>query len=177
MALDPLGVADSPPKRPAGVNPAYLPADDQSSPPSRSPHDAAIAADSAQFSSTGALLVPSSSPSPSPPPVSVVGTASTITSSSVMSAGHMLGGGGASSLSGTSNAAIIAASAQTPPPIDPELDAQRATHTIRLSALRHNYAIVEDAASRQRCSVIVVVKADGYGHGAVETAELIEGRV
>ena len=87
-----------------------------------------------------------------------------------MSAAHMLGGGGASSLSGTSNAAIIAASAQTPPPVDPELDAQRATHTIRLSALRHNYAIVEDAASRQRCSVIVVVKADGYGHGAVETA-------
>jgi len=61
-------------------------------------------------------------------------------------------------------------SAQTPPLVDPEQDSQRATHTIRLSALRHNYAIVEDSASRQRCSVIVVVKADGYGHGAVETA-------
>lgn len=98
-------------------------------------------------------------------------------------AAHMLGGGAATastsshSGSGMSNAggsglssASFVGSAQTPPPVDPELDAQRATHTIRLSALRHNYAIVEDAASRQRCSVIVVVKADGYGHGALETA-------
>jgi len=68
------------------------------------------------------------------------------------------------------HANAVAASAQAPPLVDPEQDAQRATHTVRLSALRTNYAIVEDAASRQRCSVIVVVKADGYGHGAVETA-------
>jgi len=47
---------------------------------------------------------------------------------------------------------------------------ERAVHRIQLSALRHNYAVVESAANRQRCSVIVVVKADGYGHGAVETA-------
>lgn len=46
----------------------------------------------------------------------------------------------------------------------------RAIHQIRLSALTHNYNIVEAAASRQKCSVIVVVKADGYGHGALATA-------
>ena len=46
----------------------------------------------------------------------------------------------------------------------------RAVHQIRLSALTHNYNIVEAAASRQKCSVIVVVKADGYGHGALATA-------
>lgn len=46
----------------------------------------------------------------------------------------------------------------------------RAVHRISLSALSHNYGCVESAANRQRCSVIVVVKADGYGHGAVTTA-------
>lgn len=46
----------------------------------------------------------------------------------------------------------------------------RATHQIRLSALRHNYSVISSAASRQQCGVIVVVKADGYGHGAIETA-------
>ena len=46
----------------------------------------------------------------------------------------------------------------------------RATHRISLSAIRHNYATVESSANRQRCNVIVVVKADGYGHGAIETA-------
>jgi hypothetical protein len=46
----------------------------------------------------------------------------------------------------------------------------RATHQIRLSALRHNYWVISSAASRQQCGVIVVVKADGYGHGAIETA-------
>lgn len=30
--------------------------------------------------------------------------------------------------------------------------------------------MISSAASRQQCGVIVVVKADGYGHGAVETA-------
>jgi len=46
----------------------------------------------------------------------------------------------------------------------------RAVHKIRLQALAHNYSEVESAANRQRCSVIVVVKADGYGHGAIPTA-------
>ena len=46
----------------------------------------------------------------------------------------------------------------------------RAVHQIRLSALTHNYNCVEAAANRQKCAVIVVVKADGYGHGAVATA-------
>ena len=46
----------------------------------------------------------------------------------------------------------------------------RAVHKIRSSALCHNYSEVESAANRQRCSVIVVVKADGYGHGAIATA-------
>jgi alanine racemase len=46
----------------------------------------------------------------------------------------------------------------------------RAVHQIRLSALTHNYNCVEAAANRQKCAVIVVVKADGYGHGAISTA-------
>lgn len=46
----------------------------------------------------------------------------------------------------------------------------RTVHKIRVSALAHNYGEVESAANRQRCSVIVVVKADGYGHGAIATA-------
>jgi Alanine racemase, N-terminal domain len=53
-----------------------------------------------------------------------------------------------------------------PPPDTPH----RAVHQIRLSSISHNYTCVEVAAAQQRCSVIVVVKADGYGHGAVETA-------
>jgi hypothetical protein len=52
------------------------------------------------------------------------------------------------------------------PPADPH----RAVHRIRLSALQHNFYQVQAAASRQRCSVVVVVKADGYGHGAITTA-------
>jgi len=55
---------------------------------------------------------------------------------------------------------------QLVPPEEPH----RAVHRIRLSALDHNYACVEAAANRQRCDVIVVVKADGYGHGAIATA-------
>lgn len=51
-----------------------------------------------------------------------------------------------------------------------DTDRYRAVHRIRLSALAHNYAEIESAANRQRCSVIVVVKADGYGHGAIPTA-------
>ena len=144
MALDPLEAADAPPKSSAGANAGY-PAGDQSPASANSERQQ----HQSQMSSTTAL--PSSSPS-----ASVVGTATTAASSvGVLSADHTV---------------PSHASAQTPPLIDAEQDSQRATHTIRLSALRHNYAIVEDAASRQRCSVIVVVKADGYGHGAVETA-------
>lgn len=47
---------------------------------------------------------------------------------------------------------------------------QRAVHQIRLSAIRHNYGEISRAASRQHCGVIVVCKADGYGHGSTETA-------
>ena len=54
-----------------------------------------------------------------------------------------------------------------PPPPD---TGYRAVHQIRLQAISHNYTCVESAATRQRCSVIVVVKADGYGHGAIESA-------
>mmetsp|Transcript_7518 Transcript_7518/g.18082 ORF Transcript_7518/g.18082 Transcript_7518/m.18082 type:complete len:494 (+) Transcript_7518:20-1501(+) len=46
----------------------------------------------------------------------------------------------------------------------------RAVHKIHLARLHHNYIEVEAAANRQRCSVIVVVKADGYGHGSIATA-------
>ena len=54
-----------------------------------------------------------------------------------------------------------------PPPADTQ---HRAVHQIRLSAIAHNYSEVESAAHRQRCEVICVTKADGYGHGAVATA-------
>lgn len=47
---------------------------------------------------------------------------------------------------------------------------QRAVHQIRFSAIRHNYGEISRAASRQHCGVIVVCKADGYGHGSSETA-------
>jgi len=47
---------------------------------------------------------------------------------------------------------------------------ERAVHQVCLSALRHNYSVISSSASRQQCGVIVVVKADGYGHGSTETA-------
>lgn len=53
----------------------------------------------------------------------------------------------------------------------------RAVHKIRLSALSHNYSEVESAANRQRCSVIVVVKADGYGHGAIPSAIFLADKI
>ncbi|KAG7353875.1 alanine racemase [Nitzschia inconspicua] len=56
------------------------------------------------------------------------------------------------------------------PPIVVDTNPNRAVHKVRLSALAHNFTEVESAANRQRCSVIVVVKADGYGHGAIPTA-------
>jgi len=53
----------------------------------------------------------------------------------------------------------------------------RAVHKIRLSGLSHNYSEVESAANRQRCSVIVVVKADGYGHGAIPSAIFLADKI
>ncbi|KAL9179801.1 hypothetical protein ACHAXT_007771 [Thalassiosira profunda] len=46
----------------------------------------------------------------------------------------------------------------------------RAIHRINLASIRHNYNEVQSSASKQQCQVIVVVKADGYGHGAILTA-------
>ena len=57
-----------------------------------------------------------------------------------------------------------------PSALPPPENSHRAIHKIRYSALSHNYGEVESAANRQRCSVIVVVKADGYGHGAIASA-------
>ena len=59
---------------------------------------------------------------------------------------------------------------QQAPPTNASLACHRAIHKIRLNALSHNYEQVESAANQQKCSVIVVVKADGYGHGAIRTA-------
>jgi hypothetical protein len=53
----------------------------------------------------------------------------------------------------------------------------RAVHKVRLSALSHNYSEVECAANRQMCSVIVVVKADGYGHGAIPSAIFLADKI
>lgn len=53
----------------------------------------------------------------------------------------------------------------------------RAVHKLRLSGLSHNYSEVESAANRQRCSVIVVVKADGYGHGAIPSAIFLADKI
>lgn len=69
----------------------------------------------------------------------------------------------------TSNTIVFPAmNGNIPPP--PDDTKHRAVHQINRSALSHNYGVVEAAANRQKCSVIVVVKADGYGHGAIQTA-------
>jgi len=65
---------------------------------------------------------------------------------------------------------IVVAHAEKGKGPSPPEDFHRAVHRIRVSALQHNFHCVESAANRQRCSVIVVVKADGYGHGAIATA-------
>jgi len=55
----------------------------------------------------------------------------------------------------------------TPPPqaikagVPQQQQEERAVHMVRLSALEHNFRVVESAANRQRCDVITVVKADG----------------
>ena len=48
-----------------------------------------------------------------------------------------------------------------------ELNAPRAETVVDLDAVRHNVALL---ARRTQASVMVVVKADGYGHGAVPVA-------
>jgi len=53
----------------------------------------------------------------------------------------------------------------------------RVVHKVRLSALEHNYSEVESVANRQKCSVIVVVKADGYGHGSIPTAIYLADKI
>ena len=52
----------------------------------------------------------------------------------------------------------------------------RAQHKISLSAIRHNYSMIEEEAARQKCSVIAVVKADAYGHGAALTSKYLAER-
>ncbi|MBA0124774.1 alanine racemase [Haloechinothrix sp. YIM 98757] len=46
----------------------------------------------------------------------------------------------------------------------------RAEVEIDLSAISHNVAVLADAASRSGAATMAVVKADGYGHGAVPVA-------
>src|SRR5262245_4142970 len=41
---------------------------------------------------------------------------------------------------------------------------------IDLAAIRHNVGILVERASRSGAAVMAVVKADGYGHGAVDVA-------
>lgn len=51
----------------------------------------------------------------------------------------------------------------------------RAVHRIHLSSIQHNYNVVQSTAAQQQCQVIVVVKADGYGHGSIlTTCHLVE---
>ena len=73
-----------------------------------------------------------------------------------------------STMNQTSNCLPVPGIVGGPAPL-PDTD-YRAVHRVRLAALSHNYNCVEAAAARQKCSVIVVVKADGYGHGALSTA-------
>ncbi|MBP2476209.1 alanine racemase [Crossiella equi] len=48
--------------------------------------------------------------------------------------------------------------------------AARAETVIDTAALRHNYAYLSGLAAATGAATMAVVKADGYGHGAVETA-------
>jgi alanine racemase len=79
----------------------------------------------------------------------------------------VLAAAGDSSSSSAPTKTIVVTKSDALPPID---TLHRAVHKIRLEGLSHNYTEVESAANRQRCSVFVVVKADGYGHGAIATA-------
>ena len=51
-----------------------------------------------------------------------------------------------------------------------ELSKQRATATIHLSALHHNFKYIK-ALTGDKCKICAMVKADAYGHGAVGIAE------
>ena len=77
----------------------------------------------------------------------------------------------------TSSVAVLKSNALIPVVEDPfSAKTQvlaRAQHKISLSAIRHNYAVIEQAAACQKCSVIAVVKADAYGHGAALTAKFL----
>ena len=46
-------------------------------------------------------------------------------------------------------------------------------HTIHLFYLGENYSTVKDAANHQRCLVIFVIKADGYGDGSMQTTTFL----
>lgn len=51
---------------------------------------------------------------------------------------------------------------------------QRPTHVeIDLTALQHNYQMIRQQLS-DTCGVLAVVKADAYGHGAVEVAKMLQ---
>ena len=46
------------------------------------------------------------------------------------------------------------------------------TAYIRLSAIAHNLQVIQ-ALLPQQCAILPIVKADGYGHGAVAVAQLL----
>ncbi|MCP4595493.1 alanine racemase [Neptuniibacter sp.] len=50
--------------------------------------------------------------------------------------------------------------------------ARAATATINLDAIRHNYRLAKSVAPEQQA--IAIIKADGYGHGAIKLAEALE---
>ena len=109
-----------------------------------------------------------------PPPIRniVVGSSTTNTTTSSNSTNqndnrrNIISGGTSTSTNNNNNPAVI---------IDTTF--HRAVHKVRLSALEHNYSEVESVANRQQCSVIVVVKADGYGHGAIPTALYLADKI
>lgn len=54
------------------------------------------------------------------------------------------------------------------------IQTHRPTHVeIDLNALRHNYHIIRQGLPRE-CEMLAVVKADAYGHGAVEVAKVLQ---
>ncbi len=50
--------------------------------------------------------------------------------------------------------------------------ARAATATINLDAIRHNYRLAKSVAPEQQA--IAIIKADGYGHGAIKLAKALE---
>ena len=49
-------------------------------------------------------------------------------------------------------------------------EARRPEIVVDLGAIRHNVGILRDLVAPDGADVMVVVKADGYGHGMVESA-------